>query len=101
MQKIISASGLCLGYEGCEKLITDAKFDIYANDFVFITGQSGSGSELRWLGRSRIIQIYYFAMSRRVALMNTQATLSGDFCTRLRSFWVLASWSSRTKYQAR
>ena len=43
MQKIISASGLCLGYEGCEKLITDAEFDIYANDFVFITGQSGSG----------------------------------------------------------
>lgn len=43
MQKIISASGLCLGYENEQNLITDAKFDIYSDDFVFITGQSGSG----------------------------------------------------------
>ena len=67
MQKIISASGLCLGYEGCEKLITDAKFDIYANDFVFITGQSGSGKStlLKLLMRFWDVQSGSISLSKK------------------------------------
>lgn len=42
MQKIISARNLSLGYRN-EIIINDANFDIDANDFVFITGKSGSG----------------------------------------------------------
>ena len=55
MQKIISASGLCLGYENEQNLITDAKFDIYSDDFVFITGQSGSG-------KSTLLKSFYGQM---------------------------------------
>ena len=55
MQKIISASGLCLGYENGQNLITDAKFDIYSDDFVFITGQSGSG-------KSTLLKSFYGQM---------------------------------------
>ena len=55
MQKIISASGLCLGYENEQNLITDAKFDIYSDDFVFITGQSGSG-------KSTLLKSFYGRM---------------------------------------
>ena len=55
MQKIISASGLCLGYENDQNLITDAKFDIYSDDFVFITGQSGSG-------KSTLLKSFYGQM---------------------------------------
>ena len=55
MQKIISASGLCLGYENGQNLITDAKFDIYYDDFVFITGQSGSG-------KSTLLKSFYGQM---------------------------------------
>ena len=42
MQKIISARGLSLGYRN-EIVINDVNIDIDANDFVFITGKSGSG----------------------------------------------------------
>ena len=55
MQKIISASGLCLGYENEQNLITDAKFDTYSDDFVFITGQSGSG-------KSTLLKSFYGQM---------------------------------------
>ena len=55
MQKIISASGLCLGYENGQNLITDAKFDIYSDDFVFITGHSGSG-------KSTLLKSFYGQM---------------------------------------
>ena len=55
MQKIISASGLCLGYENGQNLITDAKFDIYSDDFVFITGQRGSG-------KSTLLKSFYGQM---------------------------------------
>jgi lipoprotein-releasing system ATP-binding protein lolD len=55
MQKIISASGLCLGYDNGQNLITDAKFDIYSDDFVFITGQSGSG-------KSTLLKSFYGQM---------------------------------------
>ena len=55
MQKIISASGLGLGYENEQNLITDAKFDIYSDDFVFITGQSGSG-------KSTLLKSFYGQM---------------------------------------
>ena len=55
MQKIISASGLCLGYENEQNLITDAKFVIYSDDFVFITGQSGSG-------KSTLLKSFYGQM---------------------------------------
>ena len=55
MQKIISASGLCLGYENEQNLITDAKFDIYSDGFVFITGQSGSG-------KSTLLKSFYGQM---------------------------------------
>lgn len=55
MQKIISASGLCLWYENEQNLITDAKFDIYSDDFVFITGQSGSG-------KSTLLKSFYGQM---------------------------------------
>ena len=55
MQKIISASGLCLGYENEQNLIMDAKFDIYSDDFVFITGQSGSG-------KSTLLKSFYGQM---------------------------------------
>ena len=67
MQKIISASGLCLGYEGCEKLITDVKFDIYANDFVFITGQSGSG-------KSTLLKSFYGEIKPSAGSLNVCLT---------------------------
>ena len=81
MQKIISASGLCLGYEGCEKLITDAEFDIYANDFVFITGQSGSG-------KSTILKSFYGEIKPSSGSLNVCLTdmmnLSGQNLDKLR-----------------
>ena len=81
MQKIISASGLCLGYEGCEKLITDAKFDIYANDFVFITGQSGSG-------KSTLLKSFYGEIKPSAGSLNVCLTdmmnLSGQNLDKLR-----------------
>ena len=43
MQEIISARNLSLAYERNEVVINSVNLDIYANDFVFITGKSGSG----------------------------------------------------------
>lgn len=43
MQKIISARGLSLGYNQSELIVQNVNLDIDANDFVIITGKSGSG----------------------------------------------------------
>ena len=67
MQKIISASGLCLGYENEQNLITDAKFDIYSDDFVFITGQSGSG-------KSTLLKSFYGQMKPSAGSLNVCLT---------------------------
>ncbi len=43
MEYVIKASGLNISYERDEPVITDASIAIKAQDFVFITGKSGSG----------------------------------------------------------
>lgn len=43
MQKIISAQGLSLGYTQSELVVQNVNLDINVNDFVIITGKSGSG----------------------------------------------------------
>ena len=43
MEYVIKASGLNIGYERDEPVITDANMAIKAQEFVFITGKSGSG----------------------------------------------------------
>ena len=43
MEYVIKASGLNIGYERAEPVITDANMAIKAQEFVFITGKSGSG----------------------------------------------------------
>jgi len=43
MEYVIKASGLNISYERDEPIITDASIAIKAQDFVFITGKSGSG----------------------------------------------------------
>lgn len=43
MEYVIKANGLNISYERDEPVITDASIAIKAQDFVFITGKSGSG----------------------------------------------------------
>jgi len=43
MEYVIKASGLNISYERDEPIITDANIAIKAQEFVFITGKSGSG----------------------------------------------------------
>ena len=43
MRQIISARNLTLAYGRSEVVINNANLDVFANDFVFITGKSGSG----------------------------------------------------------
>lgn len=56
MEYVIKASGLNISYERDEPIITDASMQIKAQEFVFITGKSGSG-------KSTIIKSLYGELS--------------------------------------
>lgn len=55
-QIIIKSENLRLGYEKDDIVINSATFQIHTNDFVFITGQSGSG-------KSTILKSFYGEIS--------------------------------------
>jgi len=58
MGSVIKAENLVLGYKEHEPIINNTSFDIYSNEFVFITGKSGSG-------KSTIIKSIYGALKPR------------------------------------
>ena len=63
MQEIISARNLSLAYERNEVVINSVNLDIYANDFVFITGKSGSG-------KSTLLKSFYGEISPLAGELN-------------------------------
>jgi len=71
MQEIISARNLSLAYERNEVVINSVNLDIYANDFVFITGKSGSG-------KSTLLKSFYGEISPLAGELNVCMTQMDD-----------------------
>ncbi|WP_169763723.1 cell division ATP-binding protein FtsE [Campylobacter mucosalis] len=67
MQPIVSARNLLLSYEHDEIIIKGANLDINTNDFVFITGKSGSG-------KSTILKSFYGDIVPRAGVLNVCLT---------------------------
>lgn len=60
---IIKTENLLLGYEKDDIVINSANLEIFPNDFVFITGQSGSG-------KSTILKSFYGEMVPKKGMLN-------------------------------
>ncbi|MBE2984845.1 ABC transporter ATP-binding protein [Campylobacter sp. RM9344] len=75
MQQIISARNLTLAYERNEVVINSANLDIFANDFVFITGKSGSG-------KSTLLKSFYGEITPSAGDLNICMTSLVDIDTK-------------------
>lgn len=81
MQNIITARNLTLSYEREDVIIKNANFDIYTNDFVFITGKSGSG-------KSTLLKSFYGQIAPKTGLLevclNSLVNISDSNLNKLR-----------------